>query len=265
MIILNKNGNNYEASFFISPPSIYLDSWAWGDLSSNSDYRKRFLTFLETKGTVFFSYLNAAEISKNKGESLEKIRSFLTDIGKNWYPIESDPLKVIEREKQYVAGKNCPFLSESFFKEYYTYGGALSLSKIISFVQDKQGNSLLLQSDQAMEEAALFVNSKKEELLKKARLGQKICPFNTSFDSQHPTEFVYHSLLNLIFLKEKTLKFKKSDSCDFFHATVSFANSDMVLLDQRWADFTRKIKMIRTCYVYSEPQLNQFLQKFEQW
>ena len=100
MITINKNGNNYNVSFPKRPPSIYLDHWALRHFSSNHSDRQQFLAFLKTKGTVFFSYLNVVEISKNKGESLKEIQFFLTDIGENWCPIESDPHKVIEREKQ---------------------------------------------------------------------------------------------------------------------------------------------------------------------
>jgi hypothetical protein len=84
------------------------------------------------------------------------------------------------------------------------------------------------------------------------------------FDPQRPAVFVLGELVRAL-ASEHGFTFTPNDGMDLFHATVPVAYSDLVLLDKSWTQRVRAIAMPgRQLYAFSEPELDQFLDVFEQ-
>ena len=248
---VTREGENVVVDASIRRPSIYLDHWAIRHLSSDPSNCERFVACFKRKGTLLFSWANALEIASNTGASADNIRRFLSEIGDQWFPLDINPIKVIERE--YSSGRDNPCFAAGFLEAYYPHihAGPFSLSRIVDLIHD----------DEIKAAAERNIELLKTEIPRQFdRLRAAKPPLkNSSFDPSRPTEFVYNGLLQLI-IKE-SFKIEANDALDFCHATVSLAYGDMVLLDKHWTDLAQKLKMppdrVR---IYSQKQIDQFLQ-----
>jgi hypothetical protein len=84
------------------------------------------------------------------------------------------------------------------------------------------------------------------------------------FNPQRPAAFVFNELVRIL-AAERGFTFTLNDAKDLFHATVPVAYSDFVLLDKYWTPRVRKIVMPdRKSFAFSEPELDEFLDAFEQ-
>lgn len=265
MIEVKEKGGKTTVTSSNRPPSIYLDHWAIREISSNTTFKARFLSTFKTKGTLLFSLVNAIEISRNRGQSLNEIQAFLEQIGEHWFPIEINPIKVINAERQYIPGGNTPNFADNFLNAYYPYihNGPLSLSTIVDLVKDGNSNDPLFsvtvktfdEMVQSFRPARDRWNSTAD--VRKTAYQPKI------FNPDHPTQFVYDGLM-LLMLKEK-FNIDKNQVLDFLHATVSLAYADIVLLDKLWKNLADKLKIPRVIKIFSQSHLEQFLQSFEEF
>lgn len=265
MIMVAKKGEKYTISMSIRRPTIYLDHWALRSLSSDSAYCNRFLAFLKTHGTLFFSWANVVEIRRNTGKSADRIRSFLAEIGEEWFPIEIDPWKVIEREVQYSSGRSNPCFAKEFAEAYYPHihGGNLSLSTIIDLTRNDQGEWETETIQKLTTAIWQFVKDARNQWRSNPKSIYDAFP-KSPFNPNRPTEFTYNRLMWLI-IKE-SFNFEDNDAVDFCHAVVSLACGDFVLLDPHWSDLARKLKMpLDRVRVYSKPQFDRFLQDLERF
>jgi len=70
---------------------VYLDNDSLVDLAKRCEpRRRRFVGALRAKGTLLFSWANAAEIAGPQGDSADAVRAFLDSIGPHWVPLESN-------------------------------------------------------------------------------------------------------------------------------------------------------------------------------
>src|SRR5712692_946696 len=100
--------------------AIYLDNCAMYDLAERDhSRRKRFIAALHSgKADLMFSVTNAVELSRPQGKSFDIVKSFLDEVGPNWFPIELDVAEVIRRE-QSGADPAASCVSEGFMKAYF--------------------------------------------------------------------------------------------------------------------------------------------------
>lgn len=265
MISVTETDDSYQITSGIRRPSIYLDHWALRSFSSNPIPRDRFFRFFETRGTLLFSWANVLEISGNTGDSADQIRCFLADLGEQWFPIEINPFTVIRREIQYVPGNDNPCFAVGLLNAYYPYihGGRLSLSTIVDLTRHEQVKLTVQESIQRLtaEMHQTFDTARHKWRGNKTGRGHNFP--NSGFSADRPAEFVCKGLMRLV-VKEN-FNITANDVLDFCHATVSVAYGDLVLLDKRWVDLARKLKMpsghVR---VYGPQQVEQFLQHLEQ-
>src|SRR6266849_10088552 len=98
----------------VSGPAVYLDNWAIYDLAEGDPYRRRrFIDAMHRGMDLLFSVTNAAELSGPQGRSAEAVRAFLDEIGPRWFPVDLNPIEVIQRELN-GADPNSVCISERF-------------------------------------------------------------------------------------------------------------------------------------------------------
>lgn len=265
MITVKKHLDKHTITASVRRPAVYLDHWALRYFSSNSRYCERFLSFFKSQGTLLFSWANVIEVSRNTGLSAEQIRSFLSEIDEQWFPVTIDPVKVIEREKQDKPENNNPSFDIDFIKAYYPYihYGNLSLSTIVDLTQDDQERPEP-ESIQALTEEIfqLVVSIRDQWRLNQQAVFDAFPDF--PFDPDRAMQFTYNRLMRLIC--KEPFQFESNDALDFCHATVSLAYGDFVLLDKRWANLAGKIGLpVDRVRVYTKRQADQFFRNLEQF
>lgn len=136
MITVKTDGENCSIDALIRRPGIYLDHWAVRDLSSDPVRCQRFHHCLKTKGTLLFSWANALEITSNTGTSAHNIQRLLAGVGEQWFPLEINPIKVIEKER--TPRKDSPCFGRGFLEAYYPYihDEPLSLSMVVDLMSE---------------------------------------------------------------------------------------------------------------------------------
>lgn len=257
MIEVKENGQKFVVTTTIIPPAIYLDHWAIREISSNPELMDRFLLFFKTKGTLLFSLANVLDISQTQGDSLERIKVFLEKVGLSWFPIEFNPSKVIAAEEQYQAGGPAPFFAAGFLEMYYPniHGRELTLKTLVDLAYEDGSLSPIVKNtlDDLVESFSASRDLWNSEGRKRAT--------TTTFTADQPTRFVYDGLMRLLFTEKSNLN--RNQIMDFFHATVSLAYADVVLLDKQWENLAFKIKSPRRIKVYSPPRLAEFFDDLE--
>ena len=242
------------------PPLIYLDHWALRCLSSNGSFRERFIECFKKYGTLLFSWTNVLEVSENSGASLDAIQSFLSEIGEQWFPIEWNAFEVIRQEESFTSGDNNPFLASGFLEAYYPYisDGPLSLSTVCDLTQDSEINSVCRQHLE-------YVKAETRKTLIYWRSEDpKSGDVSKHFDPNRPTVYMVEGFRQLI--QKETFNIHENDAIDFLHATVPIAYGDFVLLDKRWADLARKLKLPPDrVKVYSRRCIEKFLENLERF
>lgn len=257
MITVMKDDESYFIDSLIRLPGIYLDHWAIREFSSDPSHCRRFLHCLKTKGTLLFSWANALEITGNTGASAHNIQRFLAGIGEQWFPLEMNPSAIIERER--TRGKCSPCFGSGFLKAYYPYihDGPLSLSLVVDLMHDIEVKAAAQAHIESIKEV---ICTEFERLRKAEHVPRKIPPF----DPNHPAEFSYNGLRQLVAKQSFTIV--GNHALDFCHATVSLAYGNMVLLDELWKELARQLGMPAShIQVYSKPQIDQFLRDLEQF
>ena len=265
MITVTKpTDENYEVSASTRPPSIYLDTWALRLFSSDPDHRQKLLTFFRANGTLLFSLTNILEISRITGNSAKLIRDFLAEVGEQWFPLEFNPIKVIEAE--YAPRSNSPCFATSFLEAYYPFihEGPLSLTTLIDLIHDDEIKPAVERGIQTLTSELSRMFQAERDLCRSNPLEHKTSSRYSSFDPNKPAESVYKGLMELV-IKEN-FGIDDNHVLDFCHATVSLAYGDLVLLDKHWRELARKLgRPSDRVRVYSQRQVDQFFDDIRQF
>lgn len=260
MVTITKEGSGFQVDAWVRRPSIYLDTWALSDFSVDSALGERLLGVLKRNGTLLFSWANVLEISRLTGATAENIRGLLTELAEQWFPIEFNPIKVIERENSPVNSSPC--LADGFLRAYipYIYDGPLALSTLVD----------LLHHDEVKASAEHNYQVLTTEICDLFRSERDLWPVrphtnkSLHFQPDKPTAFVYDGLMQLI--AKEGFPINAQHVLDFFHATVSLAYGDFVLLDKHWKELARKLALpCDRVRVYSKPQIAQLLRDLDQF
>lgn len=256
-IAIKRHEKEFEVIFEPTFPYIYLDHWAIREISSNQDYRKRFLNKFGVSGTLLISNANIVEMLGNNKESLENIRQFFSEIKDNWFPLDINPIRVMEKEELPDIGVS-PCYSHKFLKRFYNQlpDGRINLASVVDLVQENQA--------QEYEDLKSLKKEKSEEVMRLRErwkwdksLAENIFTCR-KFDPKKPQKYVFDSIMRIVLNAD--FPFKENDVLDFSHTVVSIAYGNVVLLDKKWADIFRKLKMPdNRLAVYTKPQIPEFL------
>ena len=259
MITVTTDGETHTVDAIIRGPSIYLDHWALRHFSSDLPSRQRLVECFKQKGTLLFSWANVLEVSQNSGASLEEVRSFLNEIGEQWFPIEINAVKVIERERNFTAGNDNPCFASDFLKAYYPHisGEPPSLRTVCDLPQDSEINLACRENLEKIKKEIrpVLFRWRSEELENHGHL---------RFEPNRPTGYVLERFRRLF--QKETFTIDENDVLDFLHATVSVSYGDFVLLDKHWVDLVGKLKLPPDrVKVYSPKYVEAFLKDLERF
>ena len=99
MLVITKLNDPINIRATVNGLPIYLDNHSYIQLAGRDEARRRrFIETLKLGGDLLFSLSNAAEISRSRGDSAQRILAFLDEIGARWFPVELDPYEVTQRE-----------------------------------------------------------------------------------------------------------------------------------------------------------------------
>jgi hypothetical protein len=257
MITVEEIGDSFAVRATTRAPAVFLDHCGLRVISSDGSHRKRFLGCFESVGTLLFSWAHMLELSGNSGASADRIRSLLEGIGANWFPLEVNPFKVLERETHGGENDESPCAGTGFLYNYYphVHGGPLSLSAVVRLAQDPEIRGALT----AVLEG---VKSDVSQVVLSVRARARDLPGKEPFDRRRPAATILSGLSRI--LLKGAFNFNANDSVDFFHAAGALVCGDMVLLDKRWADFARQVGVPKDyTRVYTPRQIVPFLDDLE--
>jgi len=258
--------------------AVYLDNFAFIELALYKPaLGKRFIGAIRSGADVLFSVTNLVELGELQGNSLEKMRSFLADIGNHWFPVELNALEIVQREKDGWGEKS--FVSQQFIKDYFAFktqqiqdrasslvvvpgAQAFSLEGVLDWATPQRDS---LKKGKAQMDAAL------KKLVQESRKRHEqdpnwldtrfpMLPFDRSFRGS----FVCGRLLRCLILEAKKHPLKRNDGMDLSHAVVAAGFSSAGTLD---ADWKRRIESIpgphQLAPIYTSAQLDDFVLQTE--
>jgi len=117
---VSKSADNVTIRATVRAVGVYLDNHSLIDLAKGDPARRQaFLDCVHAGADLLFSPTNAAEIIGPREGSLQALRSFLDDIGPNWFPIEGiDVVSVTDREAA-GADRGSACMSSLFLRHFF--------------------------------------------------------------------------------------------------------------------------------------------------
>jgi hypothetical protein len=252
---LTENGVQYTVRL----PLIYLDHCSLRNIASAPARRRQFVRILETKGTLLFSWMNAAETAPNSGPSVDDMRSLLDDVGPNWLLLDNNSETVAERE-----GRGTPapqvFFDEAYFKAWWTAiepadRGPFRLGTMLELAQ--------LPEFKAMWKTRLQSLDRIVSLLQEARRRMRAGTYKPSVrrDPSRPSLTTYDTLATALLKDAKNNVV--NDVCDLLHAAVSLTYAHWVVLDGAWANYGRQLRREQHVRLFPVNKLDDALASLE--
>src|ERR1051326_8843491 len=100
--------------------AVYLDFWALKQLAKgDASRRQRFVNAIRSGGDLIFSIANAVELTGPQGRSRNALKQFLDDLGPHWFPVELNPIIVVDRELKGAAAPDSCVMADDFMKGYF--------------------------------------------------------------------------------------------------------------------------------------------------
>ncbi len=258
--------------------AIYLDNFSLIRLAKQDPSRRvRFINALHSGADLMFSLTNAAEISAFQDGTLKAVRSFLDEIGPHWFPVELNPVEVVERESNGVTqAQSC--ISQGLMKNYFrtkTSNDLPGSARIIDLSESffRLGNILdwvgpqrdsIAQGSRAMDEALIEkIRDHRTEFDKLPQWLDQTFPA-LPFIRSRPATFVYVNLVRRLILDAKGYPLKKGDGTDFCHTVIASAFANVATLDKHWKrrveDLPQPNEVAR---IYYAPQLDEMVEDIE--
>lgn len=252
MVELVENGVQYS----VRPPLLYLDHCSLRGVAGHPARRQQFRRILETKGTLLFSWMNAAEMAPNSGQSADDMRSFLDEVGPHWLMLDNDPFTVAEREARGVPPPQV-FFDEGFFKGWWvaTERGPLLLGSMLELAQLPEFKTMWDERRASLGNVTVLLREARRRLREgtyQRKLGR---------DASRPTLSSYNTLVSALIKDGKTIE--TNDVCDLLHAAVSLQHAHWVVLDGAWANYARQLKRDKFVRVFPVNKLDEGLDFLE--
>lgn len=275
--VVAKNPDTVTMSVSVRRLAVYLDNWSIIALAKDQGHlRARFLRTLKDGVDILFSVTNASEIVGPAGASQEALRSFFTEVGPYWIPIEGPGVvDVMERESKGKGRESCishDLLNKFFAGRNIQLHGEQRLDFVSSGFFDLGFfiDWLVPQKDEIRQTLTKFDTVLREKLRDLRRAyDQNKSRFSTVmprpvFDANAPATFAWNALLRLLILEGKAYTWKRGDSADFCHALIAASYAQLATLDKHWK---RRIELLpkpnSLASIYYEPELGQFVTDVE--
>jgi len=232
----------------LTSPSVYLDHWAFREISDSKTLSKRFSEALLCRGgTLVLSWLNIVEFCKvTIDNQRQNASSFLDKIGPNVFWINPDFFAVAKYESGRSGNCNCPLPDREI--------ATVHLKVLHSKTQNQSTASLGGGFDvvfnstnirQQFDELGSLISSQFEwmrgdqEINKSLR--KPLQPLKLEQPDLHATRLIARELIGPL-VKQRDLKITHNDAIDLTHTVVPVSYCDYVLLDNGW---TARVNQLR--------------------
>ncbi len=251
--------------------AIHLDNWALGDLAEGDPSRRaRFLTALRSGvADLMFSVTNVVELAGLRGRSYVAVKSFLNEIGPNWFPVELDVYQVTERERKGAdLAEAC--ISEGFMRAYFENRVAAHSREARNVIDLSDGFYCLgdvldwvgLQHDHLREQSRQLDQLWRNEIRRARSTHGRNQWLPVPFDSSKPATFTLVNLVRDLVATGQTLR--KNDALDLCHAVMGSSFASFATLDGPWKRRVERLpKPNKLALIYDGPQLNQMVTDIE--
>lgn len=254
----------------LTPPSIYLDSWALSDFSRNST--NRFTEALKRRGGTFvLSWANLLELAEIEGKHIDRLASFLDGTWPNLFIMDSNPGSVIEGENDYLQGQRvAPHAANELLKQFILLKkDSLNIFSSREFVQVFQSERIKELRENFMVEI--------QPVLERARIKAKSDPnvrtHQRIASTKIPmsTRFVFEESMKFLLFKDG-LRMTNNDWFDFYHMVVPLSYCNFLLLDSFWASIARDVQKnlpifkdttVESAKIFCPRELDQFWKEFD--
>lgn len=255
---------------------IYLDNDSLIDLAKGNAIRqKRFVTALQAKATLLFSWANAIEVA-GPTYSAGAVRGFLDSIGPHWVPLELNPWKVAKREAAGLG--NQAVVSTSLMQAYFqerahdlSQGNRVldlsaetffQLGTVVNWVQGHRAriHADATRIDDELRKTLTAFRSKYQK--DPTWLDQALPP--CQFDERSPVTFVLVHVQRLLIKEAKAYQFRRGDGLDLCHAVLAAAYGSLITLDKQWR---RRVKALpeseKLARTYYRPEVDELVATME--
>jgi len=255
---------------------VFLDQFAMYNLAyQNPSRRARFVGCINSGAEVLFSISNAAELSATQGDSFRKIRDFVNDIGTRWFPVELDPVEVINREKRGLRPDQCcacmdfmtrllVFHSKTFPKDRVlgVSPELFNLRHVMDWIGPQRDSIIKSKRDM---DAALVAKIKDHRAKHDADPMWTDMHFpELQFNPSLAGTFAYVNMVRLLVLESKSYAMKPNDGIDFCQAVIGPAFASVATLDKNWKRRVEALpKPNRLAPVYYAPELDKLVDDLE--
>lgn len=242
MLKVEKIGDDFNITAIGRSPFVYLDTCALIKLAEDQILQQKFIKALKDKGgTLLISVANIIELGRKEGDSIHKLTALFQSVGEDWFPLEINPLSIIDREEM-GESEQTRVIDKNFLISYYPYihEKIHSLAVAIDLINEKRD-----QFDQSYSKAGEFA-IKLLEARTHFQHKPSPCPeayLVERYNPKVPTKYTYNGLMRAVL--EGKFKFTANDVYDIWHASTSLVYADLVVLDGRWAQIARdKLKLL---------------------
>jgi hypothetical protein len=252
---------------------VYLDNWAVIELAKHdSPRRARFVAAICKGGDLLFSSTNAAELIGPKGQSFEAVKVFLDQLGPHWIPVELNPFKVKERERNGMGLESC--ISKDFMTAYFRNRVARCTPGSGEII-DMSDNFFKLSSvvDWVAQDKSIRKKSEEfDDLLKGIRERQVEYERNQSravqqvraFNPLTPATFACDNLIRTLIVESKAYSVEPGDGFDFCHAVIGSAFAHVATLDKNWKRRVENLPQPNgLARIYYRPELDTMVADIE--
>jgi hypothetical protein len=257
---------------------VYLDNWALINLAKGDpSLRMRFVDAICTGGDLLFSAANVAELIGPQGKSSDAVKSLLNEFWPHWFPVELNPIEVVQREQNDAHPAVCCLskgLLEAYVENRVTgYGPGFGqdidlfkdffrLGEVLDWVAQSER---LRVASRALDEVVrnTICKYRTEYERNPSPLDQK-CP--QEFDPSRPATFAYWNLLRTLIVEAKSHQLKTGDGLDFCHAVMGSSFARVAALDKHWKRRVENLPKPNglACIYYAE-QLDAMVTDIESW
>jgi hypothetical protein len=272
-VVSGNDGPAFSVNASLTGLAIYLDNYAIMDLAEGDiSRRQRFISALHSGAELLFSVSNLVDLTGPLGASRDAAQIFLDEVGGHWFPVEIDPVRVIEQERNGIGpAMNC--LSERFLRDFLVHRLRNNSGAIIDLSPDS-----FFRLGAVLEWIGPQRDSIREGLVDlDEALVNRIEGYRVSFENDpnwldqafpvlqfnpsKPATFAYGNLVRTLIVEAvKGQKIKKGDGLDFFHAVIACGCASAAMLDKHWK---RRVEAFpqpnRIAPIYYGPDLDQLV------
>ena len=253
----------------LGQPYLYLDHHVISHFSNTSKYVSdgeeiRDL-LLRIGGTLVFSWAHLFELFRlDNNTAYYKCRNYLKSYGSNFLMIDSDPLAVIKKEKQWKPGKEHPALHEELLKILPNdWDGESQIN--ISIIMDHFTSNSFFESkkrryqSQKKQYKKNLISDTKERNLASSELKEEAhhTPNST------PTEDIFDKVIDMCVQKGR--KLNPDDAFDLWHLVVPTSYCEYVVVDKEWPEMTTNIDISNDHTLYRMIQLDELKTALKEW